>query len=72
MTKIERLKREAKDAATWRGHTLRTYITNRSNGAAYTTCKHCLAWVAVKVKPLPNEIDIGGSAVAINCSKQGE
>ena len=30
-------------------------------------CETCGAGVSISTRPLPNEIDIGGSAVAVNC-----
>lgn len=54
MTTLETLKKEAKDAARWRGH----------DGAI---CVKCDAGVWVDTDPPPNGIDIYGGAVALNC-----
>ena len=59
----ETLKREATETANRRGHTL-TW-ENFSDKWALGSCD-CGAEVTVRTNPLPNEIDIGGDAVAIN------
>ncbi len=58
--KIETLKKRAQSSTSFRGHKMKW-----NNGLG--TCKHCGAWVQLNIKPLPNDIDIGGPAVAINC-----
>jgi hypothetical protein len=65
MTELRRLMKEAKDAATWRGHTVGRWKFGKD--WAELTCKTCGAWVQVQTNPPPNGIDIGGPAVAINC-----
>ena len=40
--------------------------TNKN--VAYSRCKICGMEVSVNVKPMPNEIDIGGEAVALDCT----
>jgi hypothetical protein len=73
--KIVRLRKEAEGAAAARGHALRwdpVYVTRfLSPGARERTglCRHtgCSAWVNITDRPLPNGIEIGGSAVALNC-----
>lgn len=66
MTKLQRLKREARDVATWRGHTLARF---RSSDTRYhfAQCSQCNQGVQVALRPYSNEIDIGGEAVALNC-----
>ena len=66
MRKLERLIREAKDACEWRGHNMERF-NRRSKDVATSQCKTCGAWATVMTSPLPNDIEIGGSAVAINC-----
>ena len=65
MTRLERLIREAREAAQFRGHNL-TRFDRRTHGA-YAECVNCQKWVAVETRPMPNSIDIGGPAVAVGC-----
>ena len=72
MTKqIDKLKREGRETAKWRGHNLGNFKTVRKAGdniiMAEARCKKCNRLVIVTTHPAPNEIDIGGSAVAMNC-----
>ncbi len=70
MNKIDRLIRQAKVAATRRGHTpFRFTHYKGSDYLASTVCSKCLMYVGVNAKPMPNETEIGGEAVAVNCSK---
>src|SRR6266446_6276311 len=64
MTTLQRLKKEALHACNRRGHTMSRF---RGNTA---TCKICKRWVQVLDKTLPNQIDIGGPAVALDCEHQ--
>ena len=63
------LKRQADDAASRRGHRLEWarpwHGEYRSVQSA--ECAACGATVSVSTRPMPNEIDVGGSAVAVNC-----
>lgn len=71
MRKIDALIKEAREAAEWRGHNL--YRFKHHNGyrvIASTECKDCGYYVGVNARPLPNEIEISGSAVALNCPKK--
>jgi hypothetical protein len=70
MKKIDRLKREASDAATWRGHKMGrfTHFTH----TAISECSICGASVEVDTRPPANGIDIGGPAVAIGCGGNNE
>lgn len=69
--KIETLRKNARASAKWRGHAMKKFIRyggsvpNKTN--YYSECKICRAYMIVNLNPAPNEIDIGGSAVAINC-----
>ena len=33
-------------------------------------CKVCGAWVQVNTNPAPNQIDIGGPSVAVDCNEE--
>ena len=68
MRKLERLKHEALESAQFRGHTMRRF--SNFGHKAMTDCIVCGAVVTVNARPLPNEIDIGGNAVAVHCRCQ--
>lgn len=63
---LEKLKEEAEDAMRWRGHEPGTW-EKQGEGKAIIFCVICGKDVQVIVKPKPNEIDIGGPAVAVGC-----
>ena len=68
MATLRTLKSRAKETAVWRGHELSKFHTFTSaERIAVAHCLHCPASVTVNVAPKPNEIDIGGDAMAINC-----
>jgi hypothetical protein len=75
MTKYERLRKEAKETAEgFRGHKLTTFTIHKamfSDGRkkiiAIAECKKCGKYVVVRTHPLPNEIEIGGAALALGC-----
>ena len=66
----EKLKAEARQAAEFRGHILGPWSGTAGTDLAY--CKTCRCQVAVTPEPAPNGIDIGGRAVAIDCTSQQE
>lgn len=73
MTRYNRLRREALQSCRLRGHVMKRfkkyhYASFRFNdliGSAQ--CKRCSSWVQILTKPRPNEIEIGGDAVAKDC-----
>lgn len=66
-TIVNRLKSEARGAAMRRGHILEEFeFTGRSY---LSRCIHCGMEVQVIPRPRPNEINIGGEAVAVNCTR---
>ena len=72
MTKLQRLKKEALESCRFRGHKMKRFVGYRHGWGidpeiAYAYCKICDKQVIVITKPLPNEIEIGGEAVALNC-----
>ena len=69
MRKIRRLIQKAKEAAGTRGHRLERFRHLDSFRRAITFCSVCGDYVQVVAKPMPNEIDIGGSAVALTCRR---
>jgi len=74
MATMAQLRREARAAAEARGHALGKFPSVPAwaaamGGSSTAECDTCGAWVQVIAKPAPNEIGIGGSAVAVNCRK---
>jgi len=62
---LENLMVAADTSARFRNHVLEWEILTPHN--ALGTCVHCGAFVQCLTRPMPNQIDIGGPAVAINC-----
>lgn len=69
MKTIDQLKKEAKEACIFRGHKLaRWSMYGGYRKDLYSThCKKCGKSVYVEKDPLPNGIEIGGSAVTMHC-----
>jgi hypothetical protein len=67
MTKIDRLKKEARESAMQRDHTMTQFERVESAVLYYSECKKCYAGVWVEPNPPPNGIEIAGPAVALNC-----
>jgi len=63
--------KEAIRNARWRGHNMsppRPLLNwNNQHVGSISDCTICGAYVQELFKPKANEIDIGGSAVALNC-----
>ena len=68
-TRIRRLISEGRDIARRRGHDMKPGEINRSDRKAtyLTQCRRCGVYLHCDTRPMPNGIDIGGSAVAIDC-----
>jgi hypothetical protein len=62
-----RLQAQAAATAAIRGHRLGSWTVSGPR-RAYAVCTVCGASLAVDASPPPNSIDIGGTAVALNCS----
>ena len=68
--KIERrLKLEALESCKFRGHVMgrfkqHDYFLNRH----YAHCQRCTMQVEVNRQPMPNQTEIDGEAVALNCT----
>jgi hypothetical protein len=59
---------EARDVALSRGHNVKNWDV--LGGDCYSLeCKDCKMQVMVKEHPLPNEVQLGGEAIAVNCVK---
>ena len=70
MKKVEKLKKEALGACKLRGHKMERfqYIINGGWIRGGSKCKKCGKYVTINTNPLPNQIEIGGDAVALNCN----
>ena len=73
MQDISELKAEAERTCQNRGHNLGIWFKpwrneNRRLHVERAVCKRCFRDVDVNPKPAPNEIDISGEAVALNCA----
>jgi hypothetical protein len=66
MTDMELLQLEALEACTFCGHTMGPWQVY-SNTTVYSHCVACDMQVVVNTSPAPNDIDIGGEAVALTC-----
>lgn len=66
MKKLDRLIKEAKESCLWRDHDMKPF-EHCTPKIAISNCKKCNMGVVVRTNPLPNQIDIGGEAVALNC-----
>lgn len=62
---IDALKKSAEESTKWRGHVLGKW--RKSGRGAFAFCTLCHKAVTVLTNPKPNEIDISGEAVALNC-----
>lgn len=67
MRRLDRLIKEAREAAEWRGHKIPRFTHSNSMARAYTGCLLCGKRVYADADPLPNGIEIGGNAVAVDC-----
>jgi len=66
MRKIERLRREALESCIYRGHKMRPFSRQYRHWWD-SECKDCGMAASINDEPAPNDIDIGGEAVALNC-----
>ena len=68
MNKLLQLEREALNSCIFREHDMGVF---RWTGkvSRVSKCKRCGMEVEVNAKPLPNQIDIGGEAVALTCAR---
>lgn len=64
--KLKGLRKQALFSCNWRGHDMRRF-TRYDDHTYYSHCKNCDMQVVIISAPQPNEIDIGGEAVALNC-----
>jgi hypothetical protein len=69
MTELERLRREAEGSARFRDHEIEWREPAHNGTTQQGWCIYCGKWVQVNTHPRPNQIDIGGPAVALNCER---
>ena len=62
------LMEETKNAVLHRGHNVKNWQV-LGNDCYALECADCKKTVMIKEHPLPNEIKVGGEAVAVNCVK---
>lgn len=70
-TKVQRLMTQARLAAASRGHILgafQKHLRSPKNMVGTATCSVCGREVQFIERPAANEIDIGGEALALNCT----
>lgn len=72
MTKLERLRLEALESCRWRGHDMGQFRQADffKDTLRYAHCKVCGLQVVINSRPQPNEIDIGGRALAMGCADE--
>ena len=66
MKKIERLRISALESCNFRGHKMRPF-SHKYRHWWSSECKMCGMEVQIIDNPQPNDIDIGGEAVALHC-----
>lgn len=70
MRKVERLKKDARETCRLLGHSMSKFVAHMRHDYRETweaECVDCGDYVQVKVHPLPNETQMGGSAFARQC-----
>lgn len=60
---------DAESTATWRGHNMSTFLKVRGKPWFDSWCKKCGKDVRVNLWPAPNETDVSGPAIAVNCDE---
>ena len=68
--KLESLKKEATKSCKRRNHKMGAWVDTKNS--AHCQCLNCGAFVQVVTRPLPNDIHIGGTAVALQCNTQDQ
>jgi hypothetical protein len=64
-----KLKKDALKSATGRGHSMSGF-SRVSDRIVRSKCRNCGREVDVNAKPLPNETNIAGEAVALDCPRK--
>jgi len=71
MATLGQLQRSALVSCENRKHYM-SHFTSLTDHSAIATCFNCGMEVYVTAKPRPNEIDVSGEAVALNCRPRPE
>jgi hypothetical protein len=62
------LRKQANEGAEFRGHSLQWSVRHSESRTIHIgVCTRCEMQVTVNTRPQPNDIDIGGEAVALTC-----
>lgn len=67
------LRQEANEACAARGHKVMEWSApyhGESRSLQHASCSVCGLEVHIRMNPLPNEIEVGGEAVALNCGNK--
>lgn len=73
MRKIEKLRLEALESCRYRGHDMGRFKTHDYwTDQRYAHCKVCNMQVIINSRPTPNEIDLCGEAVALDCGDESQ
>jgi hypothetical protein len=56
------------DCCKFRGHNMQMTINSTTGKVAFYECTECKKTMTVIFKPMPNETEISGKAVALHCS----
>lgn len=68
MRRIERLRLDALNGCALRGHDMGRFERDSYwHNVRKSACKTCGLEAHINARPMPNEIDIGGQAVALFC-----
>lgn len=69
MKRIDRLIKSTKEFTKFRKHDMKPFrhFEMYGNPAAESACKNCGRWVQVLTHPAPNDVEIGGPAIALDC-----
>jgi hypothetical protein len=68
MAQLDRLIRDARKAMQAHHHVPAPALRSMAGGAAIIKCSVCKREAHIVCKPAPNEIQIGGEAVALGCN----
>lgn len=72
MATVEALKNQARQACKSRGHRMGAFRNQHTHRESHlSTCIDCGRWAQVLPKPMSNEIDVCGPAVALKCPHPG-
>jgi len=65
---LTRLSREARESCRGRGHDMQPFrMHTYYKTVAVSNCRKCGKQVSINSRPMPNEIGVGGEAVALGC-----